>query len=76
MVGKHSMQGQIALSLTGKVPGSSAAPSAPSIAGIFHKNGKKRLSTALLLVFQFLHQRMKVLEHYKEMDLENVSDMP
>ena len=73
------MQGQIALSLTGKFPGSLAAPhcslAGGHITGIFHENSKKHISTALLLMLQFLHQRTKVLKHYKEMDLENVSNM-
>lgn len=46
MVGKRSVQGQIALSLTGKVPGCLPAPSAPHIPDIFHKNSRKLLSTA------------------------------
>lgn len=77
VLGKWYVQGQIALSLTGKFPASLAAPhcspAGGHITGICHENSKKHISTALLLMLQFLHQRMKLLKHYKEMDLENVS---
>lgn len=43
---------------------------------VFHENSKKHISTAPWLMLLFLHQRVKVLKHYKEMDLENVSHMP
>lgn len=70
MVGKRNVQGQIALSFTGKFPESLTAPrcspAGGRITGVFHENSKKHTSTALLLMLQFLHRRMKMLKHYKK----------
>lgn len=80
MAGKRYEQGQTVLSLTGKFPESWAAlhcsPPGGSITSIFCGNSSKHITTALFPTFQFLHQRLKVLKHYKESNLKNISNVP
>lgn len=71
MLEKLHVQGQITLSLIRMFPGKLAAPAGGYITCISHENSKTYISTALLLMPQFLHPR---ISHYKETDLGNISD--